>query len=350
MKKTDSTTVYGFEDYKTAYLNEDILFDSGFGVWALSSWSYGKILYPVSDDFDTSFEIEENRKVLAEGKTVYIHPACKISRSLVYNKYKKTNNPWMADIVVIPEYDDCTSRNVPLFINEEEKLLVAFAPYVENYPKYYKFKKGEKLREINSHFDDYPPELRWRDYTMEALKNAEFEGVYKVLYIDTNHEYLIDYLNNSIPKDRIVFEQTIMKSLSCEDNQLTIENASSIYDMLISTDDEIVGSALKALSMMDYMSYPNTVKYMLRNSTYRWKRNKVRNSTSVKAMFNMLEFSWRFRYDDFTNSFISEKDYSLLRQVLEYIHRGCSDEIDYAYSDMRFMYKGNSLEWFPRII
>ena len=51
---------------------------------------------------DTSFVVD-HKELLETAKTVYVHPSCKVSRTLLSQKYKKTLNPWTADVIVVPQ-------------------------------------------------------------------------------------------------------------------------------------------------------------------------------------------------------------------------------------------------------
>jgi hypothetical protein len=72
-------------------------------------------------------EIAVNHKeLLNTAKKVFTHSSCKLSRSMLGEKYKKSLNPFLSDAIVIPkpDYSGLSLKKYALFINENAKMLV----------------------------------------------------------------------------------------------------------------------------------------------------------------------------------------------------------------------------------
>ena len=93
--------------------------------------------------------------------------------------------------------------------------------------------------------------------------------------------------------------------------------------MLDSTDENTVSAGLKALSMMDWIHYPESIKVMLQSiSYYRWYYNKTRSSTSVKYMLNQIFDSMRsVKYGRKFSMEIYEDDFNLFKDFVSWKYK-----------------------------
>ena len=173
-------------------------------------------------------------------------------------------------------------------------------------------------------------------YNIDDALDAGFIYTGHLLFIPNTHSYAMDILTSNLPKDKIVFEESVQDSLGDETNQLTFDSLVSIRDMLDSTDANTVSAGLKALSMMDWMHYPNSVKYIMnRTDKYKWLYNKASNSTSVKYMLSTISGNkarrhWPGNYDND----IYEQDFELFKQLKMHYEKISNDDI---LTEIKFM-------------
>lgn len=258
----------------------------------------------------------DNRELLNTAKKVYVHPSCKLSRSMLAEKYKKSLDPWAADVIVLPrpDYSELSLDEYALFINDNAEMIVRIN-IDKNFDEYgITFKEGDKLGDYlkGKTLDRTSPY-----YTEEDFLNSEFFYQGEILNVPNSYSYIMDILTCSIPRNKTVFEESIQESLSNETNKLDFDSLTSIKDMLESSDSDTVSAGLKSLSMMDWMHYPNSIKFILSNTSgYDWRYNKAADSTSVKYMLKTISKSsgrnrWPGKYD--YNIF--EEDFELLKRL-----------------------------------
>jgi hypothetical protein len=269
--------------------------------------------------------------LLEDAKKVFVHQNCKISRSLLTEKYKKSLNPYLSDAVVIPKpvYDDLRLLKTALFMNEDAKMIVQVILSENDGTDYSSdnFKEGDRFENLISTTPSYLPGRQ--SYNVSDMLHSELFYVGNLLCIPNSSEHILDILTSQIPADKIVYEDSIMESLGCESNQLSFDSLTSIKDMLDSTDANTVSAGLKSLSMMDWMHYANSVKYILQMaSKTNWIYNKAADSTSVKYMLRTLsESSNRRRWPgDFDHS-IYEQDFELFKQLKMHYDNVSEDKI-----------------------
>jgi hypothetical protein len=291
MSKNKIKGIYGFEDYSVIRMGLRALFE--YNAFSYYYFTPETTILP-TNDLDTSVTsyygrisfspniCENHKELLDTAEKLYIHPSCKLSRSLVAEKYKKSLNPWVADAVVIPKfsYYPLSLTDATIFISEEKKTIIYMDHcYYEDAYKINNFERGTLFKDIR--LDSTPIE--------DWIANSELLYTGKVLIIPEGNSYILDAIMHSFPGNKTVFEDSVQESLSTEDNKITLEILLNIKDMLESTDENTVSAGLKALSMLDYMHYPKSINYMLdglTNTRYRW--NKTMHSTSVKFMFKQL--------------------------------------------------------------
>lgn len=351
--------IFGFEDYNTCSLYENLLNRNtierwDFGCWL---WSQGYIGIPVDKEY---VEIRaytnrlfinkifrEHKEVLDKAKTVYVHPSCTLSRNLVYLKYKKASNPFLADVVVIPKASPVDVPNIAVFVNEGEKKVYYIDVSDSNN---YTFNVGSTLRSMMPCSDSNINDLIRNGYNVKPIIDSVLEYYGPLAEIRKKDSFLVDILTHSLPKDKLVYEDTIMKTLSTEDNQITFESMCSIYDMLQSTDADTVGAAIKALSTMDYMNYPCSVKFVFQTGSSMYMTNKATSSTAAKYMFKQLTGGTARRWMHIHEDTISQKDYDLFKKMVQYTHKNMSeDDVMQYISSYNFAYKDNNFVVRPRI-
>lgn len=336
--------LYGFEDYNAVSL---------YGNFIENNYPYVRVYdnlvssifipaegLPIVDNPESSRPsidnniIKDHKELIAGAKTVYVHKNCSISRALVSTKYKKTLNPWVADIVVIPRTEELKHyiEKVAFFICESPKTIMkkTAGRIADNNSSYGKTDIAIWNMAENQELGDIVPkdtevEILRYPMTQEDLMHSTLLYKGEICTLDQNEGYILDIFTNSIPKDKIVFEDTLQSALGSEENQITLETLLSIYDMLESKDEDVVNAGLKALSMMDYAHYSNSVIYMLHqvnSNNYRWC--KASNSTAVKFMLRHLCGEIRtYRRSTYLgeSDTVYEEDYELYKQLVEHFDK-----------------------------
>lgn len=263
-----------------------------------------------------------NKELLEKAKTVYVHPSCTLSRSMLTQKYKKCNNPWTADVVVIPKpsTNDVYTKHWSVFLNEKAHLIVK----CENYRDSTKSKaesipEGTRLGDMIYSYDEWNQSKINKDDVLDA----QLIYVGDVLLLRSKDSSLYDILTQQIPSNKLVCEEDIQATLGNEDNKITFENLVSIREMLHSSDANTVSAAFKALSMMDWIHYPNSIRYILKGDIKSTRYNKATNSTSVKYMLNSLtkplSAGRRHWPGDYDND-IYEQDFELFKKLVCYYY------------------------------
>lgn len=339
------THIRGFEDYNIVYLSDYCLYTTG-SFYVPYSYTNNASEYLINKNLPVAITKDvhpqygycqgvifspklciDHKELLNDAKKVYVHQCCKISRSLIAEKYKKSLNPHLADAVVIPNpgYKYCNLCKKALFINEDAHMIVMIN--LDNDGSEYNsqsFKEGDKLKDLTPGYPDMRYASRIYSYDVSEMMQAELFYVGDVLEVPNTHSYIIDLLTGVIPADKTVFENTIQNSLGNETNQLDFDSLTSIVDMLNSSDENTVAAGLKSLSMMDWIHYPQSVKFALNNTNSKsnWIYNKACDSTSVKYMMRTLSGGcvkrtvWPGNYDHD----IYEKDFELFKQLKCHYH------------------------------
>lgn len=339
-----TTAIYGFEDYKIINIY-DGCFCNTYDFYMSYDYETNTCTYVINKDLpvkvkgntrgyrcvDLSFEPEifvDHKELLSTAKKVYTHPCCKLSRSLMAEKYKRSLNPYLSDAVVIPKpnYNELNLEECALFINEGSKIIVkVFLWSEEATAQVEKFEYGAKFGDMVSN------NCRTRLTNVQpAMMEAEYFYRGQLLTIPNTHSYVLDLLTNKIPADKTVYESSVQESLGSSENKITLENLTSIYEMIESSDENTVSAGLKALSMLDWHHYANSVKYILKKSSkYKWVYNKTMSSTSVKFMFKSLCPYVRSRnyYPGEYSEDIYEEDWELIKQLIMHYDKVASDNV-----------------------
>jgi hypothetical protein len=353
--------IYGFEDYGIVNVYSNIFKQS----WDFIVPNYclkdgGN--YIITKDLPVKVSITSNSywgeivfepsicknhpKLLNTATKVYTHPSCKLSRTMMAEKYKKSLNPYLSDAVVVPkpDYFNLRLKTCVVFINEKSKILVKIAldgdadEDKDTINKLEGVQEGELLRNLMScgvrtTYGGY------NQFTIDDVLDAEFMYCGDILYVPNTYSYIMDILTNSIPADKIVFEESVQESLGTANNQLDFNSLTSIKDMLESSDSNTVAAGLKSLSMMDWMHYSNSVKYILSSvGNSCWRYNNAVNSTSVKYMLNTLFGSSNRRrwFGSFSNSIYNE-DYELFKTLKMHYDKYSPDTIMDGMKFLDFM-------------
>lgn len=362
MTLTKNTThIHGFEDYNIITIRDVCFcgtwgfsvpykFDDSNGSYIINrnlpSKPYKEVnpIYSWLTTVKFNPELATNHKELLDtAKKVFTHPTCKLSRSMMAEKYKKSLNPFLSDAVIIPKpnYVEFSLHKYALFINESAKLIVKV--YVESDGAHNHIKDASEGDSFQVLMTCNPEDSYGgrKPYTLVELLSSEFFYYGEVLYVPNSQSWAMDVLTHSIPADKIVFEDSVMESLGNETNRLDFDSLCSIMDMLNSSDEDTVSAGLKALSMMDWMHYRNSVKFILENTDnkYNWVYNKACNSTSVKYMMKALSgmVSKRTRWPGSYDEEIYDNDFELFKQLKCRYHHVQPDQVMNSIRDMKFM-------------
>ena len=276
-------------------------------------------------------------------KTLYIHPNCKVPRTIVFNTYKKCLNPWVADAVVIPDcyrihrgwvYSDClvaANHNtrelfIGIGIRNRNETYVRGSAFLESHPNVTLGEFIDKMRGSSSlSAISRKAEEVGAGYSIKNLYDARIFGLMDIVSLEPNQKYMADLLTSVIPNDRIVFESTLAKSLGCEDNKIDADALISISEMLLSKDKDVRGVGMKTLSTMDYMNYPVSVKYMLFDifdnhggrGKAMWYLDNAAKSTQVDFMMKQLNGASATHRIWLRETKISHKDWDVLKEFME---------------------------------
>ena len=355
--------IQGFDDYNIVSTG-DGCFTNTWGFYVPYCWDNSTGAYIINKDLPVNIYSRENstyswikhvefepelaidhKELLNTAKKVYTHQSCKLSRSMMAEKYKKSLNPFLSDAIIIPkpEYGEFSLRKYALFINDAAKMIVMIHVDTDEAHNHIKdVTEGAKFRDIitcnpNDTYGTYKP------YTIADMLEAEFFYYGEVLYVPNSQAWAMDVLTHSIPADKIVFEESVQESLSSETNQLDFDSLCSIMDMLNSSDEDTVSAGLKSLSMMDWMHYSQSIKFILNNTNnkYNWIYNKACNSTSVKYMIKTIAGNaarkrtwWPGDFDEE----IYEKDFELFKQLKCHYHHIDPNEIMRSIRNINFMH------------
>ena len=354
--------IHGFEDYNIVALGDSCFyatwgfylpycFDNSTGAYIINKDLPVKVYNDINPTYSwintvrfTPELVTNHKELLTSAKKVFTHPSCKLSRSMMAEKYKKSLNPYLSDAIIIPkpEYGEFNLCKQALFINESAKLIVMV--HIDNDDSHKRIKdacEGDKFQALMTCNPDDNYGSR-KPYTIKDLVNSEFFYYGEVLYVPNSMSWAMDVLTHSIPAEKIVFEESVQESLSSETNQLDFDSLCSIMDMLNSSDKDTVSAGLKSLSMMDWMHYPQSIKFILNNtdSKYNWIYNKACNSTSVKYMIKTIAGKsarkrtwWPGDYDEE----IYEKDFELFKQLKCHYHHIEPNEVMNSIRSINFM-------------
>lgn len=361
-------SIYGFEDYKVFDFNNFFNLTS-FTSWSIHGYKLNhhalidngeyNIKYNVYKDLDVP--IRDNKELLDTAKNVYVHPCVEMARSMLSKKYKKCLNPWLADVVVIPDYQNPPNMpqvtNYAVFINEDDKtVFITDGIHKDDTALIEKLQEGKKIRDIltPSQVSDIvancPANLCYYNgvYRRDSLLDSEFEFYGPIVMFNDSDLYIRDYITKEIPESKVVYESSIFRTLNDETNTITYDNLFSIYEMLMSNDKDAIGSALKALAAMDYINYPISVKYVLVSSSDNWWYNKATNTTNVKYMFKTLTGNSPRGGIRFNDTTIDKKDFELLDNISKAINKNENNRISFLRSAL-FTYEDEDYNIYPRI-
>ena len=337
--------LYGFEDCLIYSIDCDYFFDSHaskywfstrpetgtqtylFNTFGAVANSYGNVVF-------NSLPYKDHPELLETAKKVFVHKDCKISRTLISEKYKKSLSPFTADAVIVPEFDSsvCGMYNNAVFINEDCGVIGKVFFHKPEHQDFFNANKGKTLRDLlQPHCVEFFEEIH-------GLLDATLEYVGGVISIPNEGSPLLDILTNTLPKDKTVFEKTMQNSLGTEENKITFENIISIHEMLKSSDENTKAAGMKALSMMDYMHYPNSVKLMFHQmNTWEWRYNKANSSTSVKFMLkSIFGDRWRRWWGDY-NKTIYPQDLELFKKLLVHYEKLNDEDFANRMAALEFM-------------
>lgn len=329
---SDYGKIREYSYFNPSVLEGDFLLTSSLGDYSLSN---------ISRDFPS------NDELLADAKTLYVHPSCTLSRTLISKKYKKSLNPWLADAVIVPKPDGnmfSWANNVSVFFN---KSVDTYYILKDNY--------WHKYRDTDIPKDAIFRDLLHPDVIDNLLKcksNIKY-NIYDLLgstfventYWNSIHKkgkWYTDALTGIIPKNKIVYEDAVVKSLDDKESDIDLESLTSIKEMLLSSDRDTKLAGMKALAMLNYMQYPQSVKYVINRTVWNWQNDGINTSTAVRYMLKALTGNGSGRYVRFHDRFISQKDWDLFRQLI------VGDEC-FNPSGYNFLFFDGNMQLTPRL-
>lgn len=303
---SDYAKVRDYSSFNPQILEGDYLLTSSIGDYSLTN---------IEGDFPSSPEL------LNEAKTLYVHPSCTLSRTLISKKYKKSLNPWLADAVVVPNPDAnmfSWYNDVWVFYNKDVNTYFMLKDSYwhklkeEDVPKNTIFSSLLNYEVINNLLK-CAPQLK---YNIQDLLSSTFIEKTGWRLVHKRGKWYTDALTGIIPKNKIVYEKDVVKSLDDKESDIDYESLTSIKEMLLSSDKDTKLAGIKALSMLNYMQYPQSVKYIISETVWNWQYDKITTSTAVRYMLKALTGNGSGRYVRFYDRFISQKDWELFRQLI----------------------------------
>lgn len=341
---------YGYEDYNLTTFSNVLFKDAAYYAGRFSTYYQGReteIIMPIDSSLLNEHgyyipDINNHPELLKTAKKIYTHPSCKVPRDAIKKKYKKCLNPWEADAVIISDinYSYFPVSNYVVFVNHKVKRV--YISYLSDIANYFN-------RVMNAPGGCSPESLvvAPHDSYDTYFKESKLEYVGPVCKFEKKDAAILDCLTYKIPKDKIVFQRDLLRTLGDETNAPTLEALVSIYEMLRSNDESVNEMGLKTLATLDYAHYPETFIAMLKLVDIRW--NDARNASAVKCMLDTLGLKGgsALSWIKHTHKFVSRKDYEMFEQMIKAIYKGGFENYCEGIS---FMYLDNYLTPRPRYI
>ena len=344
----------GYEDYTDHYLygstlfrkdNNDCLYQYRFAnisVWIPAS-TPDRIRIATSSSA-VEKEVESHKTVIENAKTAYVHPSCKLPRTLLTQKYKKALDPWLADIVVVPKGYYAGHEKYLLFANDETMDVIRIYTDCwwgesDEIRQYFKeLKEGDTIADLMRKVGKDIQSVRAQSPDIaDTILNAKFQFYGIIMPLDHNTKWLIDYADNVIPKSKTVFEEDVLASLKSDSNKPTCEGLVSLAEMLDSTDHDTQTAALKALASLDYVNYPNSIVAVFKKAGSKWRDVKAYNNTDVKYMLEYLELR-NSRYMVYKEKYISKDDYEVFLPLYKELFPNLGlENLPFMYADQEYV-------------
>lgn len=352
---------YGYEGYdiKEIYGNvfHDVYNKYSMPRYDIYDRDITAIMYPVSpSDLTTegylNLHITEHPELIKDNKKVYTHPSCTLPRESIVKKYNRCINPIQADIIAIPEPSADSRiycRRTVVFVDENSRTLLYYEfgnqyrglsqEDIAAFNRIIQFPKGSFL------YDMVHPNVAG-DFG-EKYPNARLAEVGYYGEFSAKNKYLVDYMEMLIPSRKIVFQETLSKTLNDETNNLSFDTFMSIYDMLISADKEIRNVGLKTLATMDYANFKNSTICLLRKTVNNWRNDyKARNSTGVKYMMKILGITYPTeRAIQYNDLYIRKGDFEMLERLWVEFNLNKRD-----FRNLKFMHYDENYKLIPRLL
>jgi hypothetical protein len=360
MRGTNKTQFYDYEGYTVYHVGSYSFIDRGYSTYVHAYPVDYAMLYPIdkerlSEGGSFIVHIEDHPELLNTAKKVYVHSTCTLPREALAKKYKRCLDPLVADAIVIPESTNMVGvwENTAAFVNDENKTI-----YVSAFSR--SAWDNDREKAAFSKISSAVGGTRFLDL-VSPISRAEAQDdnpqlcAAKLFYFGPiclfgrKNMHLFDIETFKIPKDKIVYQSTIMNSINDDTNEPTYDAMMSIYDMLNSSEDATVEVGLKSLAALDYAHYPQAVRTILmRSSNWRW--SKAKSSTAVKYMLNSMGINSNRCYG-YSSRYISEKDYALTEKLIRQIQNLKSEMeyINYCYN-IPFVFVDGELNVHPRLL
>lgn len=299
------SSVYGFEGYDAKELDYYALYHKTLNILYNIGYKYLIPKECLINDVPTNDASTINFDTV---KSVYIHPSCKMPRVLL-DKYKKVLDPWKADICIV---DDNVINNFsadikryPYIVKDDQKII-----YIISSPSYLKELLG--IDDVVGH-------------TLSEIPNSDFgeianlpicEGSFLNISTRVYSSYLIkqyqDIRLGLLPNDKVVSDTDVLEYVSDKNNTLDVDTMMSIYDLVKSSDKDTVILGLKTLSLLDYIHYPYSTKFIIGsiNVSPLFKPSIA----SITYMYKKLNIRRRSDTSFYGNT-LSRKDFEMLAQL-----------------------------------
>lgn len=358
-RKNEKTGIYGMEEYRAHSIYPSRIFNTIDPANAFYSYRYTVSSWVLPLDTSSRKEvfqqtknlfsiIENNKEILKDAKTIYVHPCCKVPRTVLFQKYKKVLNPWLADVIVVPKTEPGYSYPVMLLSNDAVKGTLELdvdmlSGDIKNYLS--TIKTGTRLGDIIEPYCPFSVLIQYHSpETLNEILSYELQYYGPAVNIDSKDGWLLDCADGVIPRSKLVFEEDALKALKGESNKPDCESLVSLCEMLGSSDDASKDAALKAIAAMDYINYPNSFIYIfIHANNIDWRYSKMWNNTDVKYMTEILGIR-NPRYMRYKGPYISKDDYELFIQVFDRL-KFTNERLE----GLPFMYSDQKLEVHPRI-
>ena len=300
------SSIYGFDGYKAKEVTYTSLYYKIFN----DSYCYSSSKYLIPKECLINSIPKNNASTINFDtvKSVYIHPSCKMPRVLL-DKYKKVLDPWKADICIVD--DDVINNfsadeeNYPYVVLNDIKTI-----YIVSSPSYLR-----ELLNVDDVVGHTLSEIPCSDF--DILANLPIcEGSFLSISTRVYPSYLIkqyqDIRLGLLPNDKVVSDTEALNYISGKNNTLDVDTMMSIYDLVKSSDNDTTVLGLKTLSLLDYIHYPYSAKFIIEaiNSLKLFKPSIA----SIAYMYKKLNIR-RCSDTSFYGKTLSKEDFEMLAQL-----------------------------------
>jgi hypothetical protein len=298
------SSVYGFDGYDAKELGYYALYSKTLN----NPCNTGKYLIPEKCLINSVSKNNTSTINFDTVKSVYIHPSCKMPRILL-DKYKKVLDPWKADICIVDDnVINNFSANVeryPYIVKDDKKII-----YIINRPSY--LKELLNVDDVVGHTLSEIPNSYFGEIANLPLCEENFLSISTRVYSSYLIKQYQDIRLGLLPKDKVVSDTDVLNYISGKNNTLDVDTMMSIYDLVKSSDKDTKVLGLKTLSLLDYIHYPNSARFIIGsiNSLQLFKPSIA----SITYMYKKLDIR-KCSDTSFWGKTLSKKDFEMLAQL-----------------------------------